>query len=124
MRDPSREKPDVSRRHFVQEILAVFVDGSDARAAVQHKRPLRRLVPVQLAVRVGRQSHIHTGHGRGDGKLILVLIPGPPGTGEAVAVVGKAKGPLCVANIALVGSGRDENVAVQPVVGFSPVGCC
>lgn len=118
VRNPSREEPNIARRHFVQEILAILVDGADARASVQHESPLGGLVPMQLAVRVGRQSHIHTRHGSRNGKLILVLVSSPPRTGKAVAVVGKTKGPFCVANVALVGPRWDEKVAVQPVVGF------
>lgn len=120
MRNPRREKPHITNSNIVNKVLAILVDSRNASTAVEHKSPLSRLVPMELAVSIGRQPHVHTCHGGGDGQLILVLVPRPSRTSESVAIVRETKGPLCVADIAVVGAGRDEEVAVQPVVGLSP----
>ena len=88
MRNTRREKPHVAFGNVVHEGFARFVHAGYAHAAVEHQRPLAFLVPVQLAVRVGRETHVGACHGGRDGQLVGVLGARPAGAREAVAVVG------------------------------------
>src|SRR6267143_5210641 len=61
--------PEIAFRDVSDEALAVRINRCDPRVSVQHNRPLRRRVPVQLSYASCRQSHVHAGNRLGNRKL-------------------------------------------------------
>ena len=63
MRNSRRKQPQVALRYVADQAPAFLIHRGDARVAVQHDRPLRFHVPVELADSASRQSHFHTRDG-------------------------------------------------------------
>jgi hypothetical protein len=58
MRNTGRKEPQITGLDVIDEIMAVLIDGSDASLAGDHERPLRLLVPMQLANTAGSEPHV------------------------------------------------------------------
>lgn len=111
MRDAGGEEPDVASLEVVDKSLAGFIDGAQADGTVENVGPLRRLVPVKLAVGVGFQTHVHTGQSSGDGEHVDILLTSPACTLEAVTVVRKSHGPFRVGYRTKIGAWRCKEIA-------------
>jgi len=72
-----REEPKIADADIIDEVAPLRVDGGDAGGAVKHVRPLRRLVPMQLANAAGVEPHIHAGHRLGHAELARRHLTGP-----------------------------------------------
>lgn len=111
------EEPNIAGTDVVDEGRALLIDSRHSHTAFQHQRPLVGRVPVQLAVRMRAQSHVHAGHGFGGGEVFRVLLPRPArarvGSGS---VVRQAQRPHGSGHIAGVGAGRCVDVGVQALV--------
>src|SRR6266849_5178191 len=62
MRHSFWKKPEVALTHVADKASALLIDSRDARVTVQHNRPLRLDMPVQLTDATGGQSHLHARH--------------------------------------------------------------
>ena len=69
MWDSGRKVPEIAFRYVGNKALAIQVNRRDACVSVQHERPLRSGVPVQLAYASRGQSHVHAGDCFGNGEL-------------------------------------------------------
>lgn len=61
----------------VDESFAVFVDGLDSSAAIEHQRPLVGFVPVQFAVGMWEKAHVNTSHCCCIGEIGDILLSRP-----------------------------------------------
>lgn len=74
---PRREIPKIALRDVGDEVLAVVVDGGDARVAGEHDRPLGLLVPMQFSDAAGFEPHVDAGHFGRDRQFPLSDFAGP-----------------------------------------------
>lgn len=111
------EEPDIAGTNIIHISRTILVDRGNPHAALEHQRPLVGRVPVELTVSIGAQSHVDTGHFRGGGQDVLVLLTRPAGARVgAGAVVREAKRPHGVGNIAAVGARRGIEIRVELLV--------
>lgn len=111
------EEPDIAGTNIIYISRAVLVDRGNPHAALEHQRPLVGRVPVELTIGIRAQSHVDTGHFRGGGQDVLVLLARPAGARVgAGTVVRKAQRPHGIGNIATIGAGRRIEIRVELLV--------
>ena len=113
MRNARREIPEIADAHVVDEVAPLRIDGGNARGAVEHVGPLRRLVPVQFAHAAGVEAHVHAGDGRRDAELAHGHLSRPPAGFQPHMRVGEREAQ--VRQRAVVGRRRDEQIGVLPI---------
>src|SRR5712691_10874783 len=62
MRHSFWKEPEVALTHVADKASALLIDSRDARVTVQHNRPFRLDMPVQLTDATGSQSHLYARH--------------------------------------------------------------
>src|SRR5229473_5799885 len=79
------KEPKVALTHVADKAAALLIDSCDARVTVQHNRPLRLDMPVQLTDATGGQSHLHARHCLRYRQLPHSDLPGPSTTLDTFA---------------------------------------
>lgn len=90
MRNAGGEKPQIAVFDVGDEAPAIRIDAGDSSLAVEHERPFRGGVPVQLADASGGQSHVDSGQALGHRKLPFGDFAGP--ATFVKTLVGEGKG--------------------------------
>src|SRR5712692_10334650 len=77
MRHSFWKEPEVAFTDVADKASALLIDSCDARVTVQHNRPLRLDMPVQLTDATRGQPHFHARHCLRYGQLPHSNLPRP-----------------------------------------------